>query len=301
MYLFSLPLIVAFTLSDDKVLSNALMRVQSDGVFTIPRKAAKGLANKWEKKYKQWNIWAQVIGLVVGIAVAIANYWVYVLKHPGYWIVEDEKLLPVGWIYLYCIFVFYAIIPFYIIRCIASIRFLRDLVRNARIWMLPAHPDKCGGLRPVGQLGLRNQYVLTILGINIVILVIITLVYLKDLTLVYGLIGAATITYVVVGPMVFLGPLLPFRAGMLQTKADLMGGVAQRLRIELRRVRKLLAKGTITKADEELIDRLRKIGSVVDELPVWPFDTGTLRRFLTAFVIPIFGAASYKVLEILLG
>jgi hypothetical protein len=32
--------------------------------------------------------------------------------------------------------------------------------------------------------------------------------------------------------------------------------------------------------------------AVVDELPVWPIDAGTLRTFLTAYVLPIAGAVA---------
>jgi hypothetical protein len=106
---------------------------------------------------------------------------------------------------------------------------------------------------------------------------------------------------VVLGPVVFMGPLLPFRAGMLRTKAELMGEVAQRLRIELQRLRTQLSAGQITREDEDLIDRLRKIGAVIDQLPVWPFDAGTSRTFVTAYVVPILGAIGYPSVKYLAG
>ncbi|MFZ3352342.1 MAG: hypothetical protein WA268_15905 [Xanthobacteraceae bacterium] len=42
----------------------------------------------------------------------------------------------------------------------------------------------------------------------------------------------------------------------------------------------------VTAEDEQLIDRLRKIGDVIDDLPVWPFDSVTLRKFIAAYLIP---------------
>lgn len=130
----------------------------------------------------------------------------------------------------------------------------------------------------MGRLGLRNQYALTVCGVNLVLLVLISLRYLHVPASLYKLIVAAGVAYVTLGPLVFLGPLLPFRAGTLRTKTELMSEVAQRLRIELQRLRKQLSAGQITKEDEELVDRLRKIGGLIDELPVWPFDAGTLRK-----------------------
>jgi hypothetical protein len=160
--------------------------------------------------------------------------------------------------------------------------------------MLPFHPDRSGGLRPVGHLGLRNQYGLTVCGVNVVTLFYISLHNLNVPTSLSGLMITAALAYIAVGPLVFMGPLLPFRVGMLRMKTELMSEVAQRLRVELERLRHQLAAGPITKEDEELIDRLRKVGVMIDGLPVWPFDTGTLRKFLTAYIIPLVGAVGVK-------
>jgi hypothetical protein len=84
---------------------------------------------------------------------------------------------------------------------------------------------------------------------------------------------------------------------MLRTKTELMSQVAQRLRLELDRLRDKLSSGSISKDDEESIDRLRKLGALIDELPVWPFDAGTLRKFLTAYVIPLLGTIGYPILK----
>jgi hypothetical protein len=98
---------------------------------------------------------------------------------------------------------------------------------------------------------------------------------------------AAVVIYAVVGPVVFMAPLIQFRAGMMRAKTELMNEVAQRIRSELERIRLKLRKDDITKDDEELIDRLRKIGAVINDLPVWPFDVPTVRKFLTAYLAPL--------------
>jgi hypothetical protein len=153
--------------------------------------------------------------------------------------------------------------------------------------MLPFHPDKCGGLRPVGQLGLRNQTTLSILGLNVVILAVVSLSSLPRLPSQYHLIAVSAVAYLILGPIVFMAPLLPFRRGMLRTKSEWMSEVARRLRIEFDRLRIQIQSAQITKEDEDLVDRLRKIGSVIEELPVWPFDARTLRKFAGAYVVPL--------------
>jgi len=134
-----------------------------------------------------------------------------------------------------------------------------------------------------------------VMGINVVLFALTSMLYLAAAPALYLLVGLAVVAYLIVGPVLFIGPLLPFRTGMLRTKSELMSEVAHRLRIELSRIRGELKAGAITRDDEEFIDRLRKIGSVVEELPVWPFDASILRRFLTAYVVPVAGAVLYTI------
>ena len=76
----------------------------------------------------------------------------------------------------------------------------------------------------------------------------------------------------------------------MRNKAQLMSGVALRMRAVLDNVQSRFESGAVTEEDEQMIERLRKIGAVIDDLPVWPFDAGTLRRFFTAYVIPVVGS-----------
>ena len=116
----------------------------------------------------------------------------------------------------------------------------------------------------------------------------------------YALMIAGVIAYLILGPIVFVAPLLPFRSGMQANKAELRSEIVQRLRTESERLRKQLpSNAAVTKEDEELIERLRKMCAAIDELPVWPFDPGTLRKFMTAYVIPIV-SAGYPVAKTIL-
>src|SRR6185369_10796526 len=95
------------------------------------------------------------------------------------------------------------------------------------------------------------------------------------------------LAFLILGPVVFMAPLLPFRRGMLDAKSEWTSEIAHLLRKEFAKLRKKIRKEEITKSDEETIDRLRKVGEVIDDLPVWPFDARTLRKFATAYLIPI--------------
>jgi hypothetical protein len=51
-------------------------------------------------------------------------------------------------------------------------------------------------------------------------------------------------------------------------------------------LRQKIKKNEVTKSDEESLERLRKMGAAIDELPIWPFDPSTLRKFALAYVVP---------------
>jgi len=293
--LVSFPCLVAFTITDQAALNTSLQRIQLDGILMIPPDVARELKRVWEHRFGVVNRFALVLGAVGGAAIAAFNYAAYSPPSIGFWLTSgsDVRSTALRYAFLYAMVVLYAFIAIYVCRNLAMTAFLRAVVgAGSQLRMLPFHPDKCGGLRPVGRLGLRNQYLLTVFGINLLLLATISFLFLHVTPPLYRLIWAAAVAYIVLGPVVFIGPLLSFRAGMLRTKADLMSEVAQRLRVELSRMRKELAAGELSKEDEELIDRLRKFGAVVDELPVWPFDAGTLRKFVTAYAGPLIGATT---------
>ncbi|MEI6704323.1 MAG: hypothetical protein WCL71_12430 [Deltaproteobacteria bacterium] len=287
MFLVSFPSLVVCIANDQHVLLSSLKRVEVDETLTITVVDASRLCILWQKRFRKINYIGQVLGLIGGTVVAYFNYVAYTPTLVGYWIAENGNLLPVGFVLLYCVFLFYFLVPVLILRIFAVTLLLRDIVACSRLRILPLHPDKSGGLRPMGSLGLRNQYLLTIFGFNIVLMMAVPFRYLDAPSTLYSLTVSAVIAYLILGPIMFMAPLMPFRKGMLATRNELMVEVAQRICVELERLHVQNKSKAITKEYADLIERLQKIASVIDQLPAWPFDTGTLRKFLVAYAIPV--------------
>ena len=294
----SFPFIFIFCLTDQRALSRSLHMVQLDGTVSMSDEVSQILAAKWRRRFFRVNVGGQFVGFAVGLVIAIVNFRIYSSDSLGYWIADAGGLLPIGVAFLFCLWFFYGVITLYVFRNIAIAFLFNDIVKRTDLHLLPLHPDRSGGLHPVGQLGLRNQYVLMLLGVNLVLLIAVSMIYLQPPRSLYQLIAVAIVSYALLGPLVFVAPLLPFRGGMLRMKTELMAEVAQRLRVELQRMRERIRSEPISKDDEELIDRLRKIASFVDELPVWPFDASTLRKFLAAYVLPVLTTAGFPLAKI---
>ena len=109
----------------------------------------------------------------ISIAIFVGIKTIRMFRTVSSWIAPDGRVHVAGYVYLLCIILLYAVIIFYVTRVILISLFLRKLAACAPLQILPLHPDGCGGLRPVGWLGLRNQYTLTVLGINLVVLVVV--------------------------------------------------------------------------------------------------------------------------------
>jgi hypothetical protein len=302
MALVSFPCILILTATDQRVLTRSLSIVQADGTITIEKGYREVLAKRWRNRFLITNLAAQSLGLLIGGVIAYFNFKIFFRADMGHWMAHNEHLLPAGYIYLYCIVLFYGMATVYVIRNIVIALLLYDIVAHGHLHMLPIHPDKAGGLQPVGRLGLRNQYALTACGLNIVAAMAVVHIFLNGQYnhLSIGLLlGSLVAAYLILGPAIFMGPLLPFRTGMLRNKAQLMSKVAQRLRIKLDDLYARMASGEITAEDEESIQRLRRLNAVIDELPIWPFDAPTLRKFLTAYVLPIVSSFGLSVVKVL--
>jgi hypothetical protein len=291
LFLVSFPCLLILAVTDDRQLSRALHRVQFEGVITISEESGAALAKRWYQVFRTFNAAVQVFSLGAGAVVA---HFVFerVSTETGSWFAYDNHVLLAGYVFVYCNFLLTVVTSIYVLRCFAVAMLLRSIVRHAELHILPLHPDKAGGLQPIGHIALRNQYALTLLGINVALGLALTLLLSNRNNEMIGLVAAAATAYLILGPFVFVAPLLPFSEVMTKNKAQMMSEVALRMRAELDNIRLRFQSGAITAEDEQSIERLRKIGAVIDELPVWPFDAGTLRKFSTAYLIPILGSVA---------
>lgn len=286
MFLMTLPCLLWMLHRDHALLINALRTVHKEETVGILPLVATDLIERWNTRFKRINTQGLAAAVAVGIGVGVMNLQVYSPPGLGHWMAIHGSPTAAGWWFIACVTLFYVVTALYVIRSLAIWWFLQELAHASTVRPLPLHPDGCGGLRSIGELGLRNQYLLTVFGMNLILLALTSKTYLGDSTQLNDLVSLASWAYVLLGPAVFIAPLLPFRGAMLRTKMEVQSQVALRLRQELRRIREALPHGEIARSDEEIVDRLRKVAALVDELPVWPFDTGTLKKFTAAYLTP---------------
>ena len=290
-FVVSLPVLSYFLLTDDALLRGALEKLVAGGVLESTPSAAGLLVRKWNARFARFNSAAQSIALVVAVLVGLGNHVAYANAESGFWMIVNGRVALAGWLYIVGIAGFYWIVCVFVLRTFAMTWFLRDLVRDpeTRLHVLPFHPDNCGGLRPVGQIALRSQYTLTILGVNLAILVWLTFRYLGAQPGIVGLVMVAVVAYLCLGPVVFLAPLLPFRQGMISARAAMLTLVAREAAAEVQELTTALNEHRIREFDIEGLERINRVGDLISKQPIWPFDVTTLRKFLTAYLVPMAG------------
>lgn len=291
-FLVSFPAILFFVASDQDALNVAMHTVRTEGVISQSKEGVEEFRKNWKKRFRKLNLSVQILGLLAAFPLSdlTADAFEKVQAQP--W---RQVNTPGSYAYEVAIAIFYALLMAYIVRSVAMALLLKG-VAKWKISIQPLHPDGCGGLQPLGRIGLRNQYALTILGINIAVL---AATLHKQPSLELAIVVPALAIYLIFGPIIFLGPLLPFRRVMGDRRRDMMQEIAAPLDAKFDSIKEeARVTGAVSKQELDALERLRAIGKAVGELPIWPFDARTMRVFATAYVIPILLAIATKVAEV---
>ncbi|MDH4238805.1 MAG: hypothetical protein OEW48_04525 [Phycisphaerae bacterium] len=287
--LVSLPMLVIFMLSERSMVPKRITGIISGRVTYRVEKVGE-FVSSWNRRYKIVNICGQSAGVLVALAVAFANYKIiFAQKDFTVWQAKGGQANIAGLMYLFWqIPLVYILLSIYISQGVTSIFLLFSITRNFKIKLWPFHYDNCCGLKDVGYIGLRNQYLLAVAGLNLLALLVVNIKREESSTI--QLLVVAFIAYITLGPVIFIGPLLPFRKSMLSAKQKEQEKVATQLQNEYTRIMHQLEERSIAKEDEDIIDRLQKLKELVSRIPVWPFDTSTLCRFFTVYIFPLLTA-----------
>jgi hypothetical protein len=159
--------------------------------------------------------------------------------------------------------------------------------RNFRIKIQPLHPDRCSGLRKIGDVAMLLNLTLFLLGIYISLKVV-------DKIVIQGSPLGADIgnplmlgAYLILAPLLFFFPLGAAHQQMSDGRQKFLEPISQereRLFSEFANAssdeKGLAAIQTFSALDTAII-RLHK------DIPVWPFDFRSLQAFVGTVVIPI--------------
>lgn len=226
--------------------------------------------------YRFW-FW---IAIIFGIFNSVV-YYVSLLERKINWQTSNNLIAIMSTVATF--FSFYAVMHI-VIRQIITIRGINKFFRTINIEVAPLHPDKAGGLKPLGQ------YVVTIgLGIGIIGLALgisllrshMGLEKLEDIF--YINLGV----YALVAPIFFFIPLMEAHRIMQKAKDTILVDIARQYEsLYLSTIQKM-KNGDPLEKDLAQMDAIRKMYLIADESPVWPFNINILSKFSAAVILPV--------------
>ncbi|MGB2987250.1 MAG: hypothetical protein WBE26_15380 [Phycisphaerae bacterium] len=296
----TVPLVLCFMTAERTSFPGRLSKTLSSGAV-LPREEwmRGGALPVWSRRFGFANVTGYMVGAIVGVLLSIMVYGALTDSEYGGWQSfkpddwqegEPLQLRGAGWLFLLWPWpVLYLVVTLYGVRAVCTVLFLRSMVQHSTVKMNPFHSDRCGGLAPIGQIGIRNQYLLAVAGVNIAVAVITLKIFGTKISPQMALlIAVAGVVYLVLGPFAFLAPLLPFRRVMREQKESFQKTIHNKLGQEYRQIVTRLPEEDIPTEAYKSLDTLRELKQIADQAPVWPFDLQTRRKFLSAYAVPVF-------------
>ena len=162
--------------------------------------------------------------------------------------------------------------------------------KNFTMRLQPLNPDKCAGLQPLGKLSL-NLSIILLTGSLAPISLFSIFFSNPEKYPYYIYFGLETlIFFVVLSSFLFFYPLLTAHNIMGKQKTKLLDNLSANLGVKYFNLYKQLANNDNKeeKAQIEELLELRELYYEAGKMPVWPFDTETLLKFVGTVIMPIF-------------
>ena len=172
-----------------------------------------------------------------------------------------------------------------------TIFILRKAFKSCNIQLAPLHPDNCGGLGGINQYSNKIALGIGSIGLLMSAATIMTIQgdpdsWLKTYPVVIGVIA-----YIILAPLFFFLPFGTAHNAMQEAKDAELLRLAERFRQVYDSVKNIVDGGN-KKLNEELgkLENIKKLYSLAESFPVWPFDIRNLTRFLTVVTTPLIPA-----------
>lgn len=288
MLVVCLPALIISHLREAHLLPQAMSQLVAQGTAIWKRSVATEFVDNWQRIYRKINALAILIGIGGAILVIWINYMALQDNYGKSWQTAHMNAPQVnmpGWFFLIVqIGLFWFLLTYQFVRMFGGMALLTSYARSALIRVNPLHPDRVGGLRPVARIGIQNQLIVAIVGVNIGSLFVVLQMLGEATSIWIGVI--ASIAYLIIAPIVFVGPLIPFRPHMLRSKAEYLHAIADQFRDDLEVVLRYLNDDQASSTKLEKLERLSAVHARIARLPEWPLDTTTIRRFGATLLTP---------------
>jgi hypothetical protein len=261
---------------------------------------------------QQWNSFKQKANEIYSkwyytngphiIALAITIVLIIVFRHPKnkiwYSLETDNFVYIAGWAQIIVYYVTFYTFSLGLLNIFASYRVLSTLFSSNKLNVQPLHPDKCGGLAPLGALSRTLIYWIIFIGI-IVALNVWNNYYILNrhfddplqLSIIFG--------YLVMAYIIFFLPMHAAHKPMKKAKEEELTLIHRYISKIDKAVKMDFEKSNdIDNKALENFNNAKQIYDITSEMPVYPYNFKTVAAFISSILIPILFLIIQKIIDI---
>lgn len=285
-FLLLLPFFIIFAPYYLNALEDALKALRNDGIVQINEENYKKFVDYANEKFSHPII--TVAPYLISFAVTAIYLKFFLLKDPDYWnsLVGTQGSTLAGFLSVVPSIILYHLIPGFICR-VAAIYLVVKRYLSEKVVIHAFHPDRCGGVSPLGSFSLR----ITIAGIVVgcgCIIGIIADVKLYEYPLFSPIVILTFISYVLGLSIVFFIPLLAARKGMFEAKKNAIKLISDNFNVAMQSaIISMNTEGSNRRINVGYIDDLTKLYEVANGMPVYPFNSRNVVKFLSSVLWPL--------------
>lgn len=207
----------------------------------------------------------------------------------GMWF--NKELFPFSWAYWFSILYFLwfglSLLAWKLYIIVKYVRLLGTYDFDLQIM----HPDKCGGFKSIGDLCFNINIVSLVLGVVFAGMIYFISLKEQPQILLY------LILYIGISLFFFFYPIMGIHNAMQNRKTELMNKINVKIKNQ-NLYENIYKNGNVDKEILKKIQDIRKINSEISKIPVWPFDSETLRKFVTTTVLPVIIVITSKIIGV---
>jgi hypothetical protein len=159
------------------------------------------------------------------------------------------------------------------------------MFRRFEIEPHPLHPDRCGGLRAINDYVVGFTYIIALMGLGVIILVYTS--WVQDGSTLSWMNAAILVVYVGLGLVFFFLPPWTAHTSMVRAKDQMLNTIARRFQADYTELLTgLQGENSEWEKPMERTQDLHALYQLVDDFPIWPFDSRILRRFVALIILP---------------
>jgi hypothetical protein len=273
----------------------------NNGVLQCPKDNQESLdrfLSRFDRIYSHWAWFVISLIMITAYTLFIVTP---VFNEFNTWSTSGNVLFWYTTIFWNLIFTLMALI---VVRGVITINWLNKLFKDFEVNIKILHPDKAGGLSPLGSFSIVIGYLIGVYGVTAVMNMFLQSYLItgqfKGLEFNAPVIVQLAV-YLILAPYAFFAPLGAAHSAMRDVKNTTLLKISDQFQKDFSKLEVAIRSSTKDLEDySKKIELLQKFHNTVERFPVWPFNTVNLIRFFSSVVSPIVLAFLPSLVQMLL-